>query len=294
MSFSHTSYGKWIVAGEHAVLRGGKALVFPLFHKKLQFDWEDTGTELQVEFSGEQAAELKLIFFSLIEEAVKKLGISRSKLNGQITINSDLPLGTGLGASAAICVAITKWLEHLGFVKADQLFDFARELENLFHGESSGVDIAVSLAGAPILFQKDEGFKSFKPKWWPNWYLSYSGKRGATMECVKRVQSLFSTDPAKAKELDEKMRESVDEAVEALSLSEEDGLSLLRGAIQKAGACFEAWGLTEGVLQREITRLKETGAVAVKPTGSGGGGYILHLWPKGTTANVAKNIPLAP
>ena len=33
--FQTTTYGKWILAGEHAVIRGHGALVFPVHNKKL-------------------------------------------------------------------------------------------------------------------------------------------------------------------------------------------------------------------------------------------------------------------
>jgi mevalonate kinase len=41
---------------------------------------------------------------------------------------------------------------------------------------------------------------------------------------------------------------------------------------------FSGWGLTTGVLGDHIQQLKDYGALAVKPTGSGDGGYVLSLW----------------
>ena len=42
--------------------------------------------------------------------------------------------------------------------------------------------------------------------------------------------------------------------------------------------CFEQWGLIDSSVQAEMDRLSAQGALAVKPTGSGGGGYLLSLW----------------
>lgn len=294
MNFQTTSYGKCIIAGEHTVLRGGRALVYPLIHKKMDFHWEQSDADLNVNFEGDEAKDLHLIFFSLLEEAVKKLKISRNKLLGTVTITSNLPLGAGLGASAAICVATTKWLSHLGYVATNEIFEFARELENLFHGESSGADIAVSLAGKPIIFDKKTGFTEFKPKWWPNWYLSYSGKKGVTSDCVKKVQKLIVDEPIKAAEIDLSMKKSVEDAIQALSVAQDRGEALLADALVRAEKCFEAWGLTEGVLETKMIQLTNAGALAVKPTGSGSGGFVLHLWSENKSPKMMDDsIPLS-
>ncbi|HWU44642.1 MAG TPA: hypothetical protein VN132_14420, partial [Bdellovibrio sp.] len=57
-----------------------------------------------------------------------------------------------------------------------------------------------------------------------------------------------------------------------------EGEALLSQAINQAGECFEQWNLNEGAPAKHIQWLRENGAIAIKPTGSGGGGYVLSLW----------------
>ena len=49
-------------------------------------------------------------------------------------------------------------------------------------------------------------------------------------------------------------------------------------AIKKSHNCFEQWGLVNEDVKRHQEILIEAGALAVKLTGSGGGGYVLSLW----------------
>ena len=48
--------------------------------------------------------------------------------------------------------------------------------------------------------------------------------------------------------------------------------------IQQAHDCFAEWGLLTPGLQQHIKDLYAKGALAAKPTGSGGGGYVLSFW----------------
>jgi mevalonate kinase len=52
----------------------------------------------------------------------------------------------------------------------------------------------------------------------------------------------------------------------------------LKSSIELANDCFLQWGLVTGKMLSYYDRLYTFGATAVKPTGSGGGGYILSLW----------------
>lgn len=272
-------FGKWILTGEHAVLRGCPALVFPLFSKSLTIRYQDTGESLTATFTGEHGGELRLLFWGVIEKALETLGQSRAAVTGKIEVESSIPVGAGLGASAALCVAVGRWLAWLGWVKEPDLYEFARQLENLFHGESSGVDIAVALSGEGLRFERSGSRESLVPTWEPLWCLSYSGKRGVTSECVSRVKRLWESDPVNAEAIDRDMRSAVDLAQAALrSTDQESGTRLLAQAIRLSRTCFERWGLAGGEMAEHLSTLEKAGAMAVKPTGSGDGGYVLSLW----------------
>ncbi len=287
-SMMTTVHGKWILAGEHAVLRGSPALVFPVQGKAMTLSFTSSERDLSVEFSGEHGDELRLLFWGVIEKALEMTSRTRSVLHGHFQITNSIPVGAGLGASAALCVGLGRWFAWRGWVAESELPEFCRLLENLFHGESSGVDIAVALSGRGLCFIRGGERYAIEPRWQPEWYLSYSGKRGVTSECVARVKALWTRDEVLGKRIDQDMREAVAMAARALQLSSAtEGFDLLAEAINKARTCFEHWGLTSGEIGSHVQMLINHGAYAVKPTGSGDGGYVLSLWRKAPPADLS-------
>ena len=112
-------------------------------------------------------------------------------------------------------------------------------------------------------------------------FLSYSGKRGITAECIEKVKALWQIDADLGQKIDQEMAEAVRLAESALQAqNSEEGFDLLATAIQKARICFEHWGLVNGEAGQHLQMLLAKGAYAVKPTGSGDGGFALSLWRK--------------
>lgn len=285
--------GKWILAGEHAVLRGVPAVVFPLRSRVLDLSYvaSEAATQINLSLHGEHGEELRLLLWGVIERACEMKNISRSSLTGELSIKSSIPVGAGMGASAALCVAVTKWMNYLGYVSKEEMFEFARSLENLFHGESSGVDIAVSLSGQGLHYERGQTPRELVPRWTPQWYISYSGKRGVTLDCVRKVKDFLAAHPTTGAQLDQDMRAAVALCEKALVENEEaQGRDLLCEGIRQARAVFDKWGLTEGAPQTHMELLLKYGALAVKPTGSGGGGYVLSLWNSPPPAELASQL----
>jgi mevalonate kinase len=274
----YETYGKWILAGEHAVLRGVPAIVFPLLSKCIKFNYSKGVGALQIHIDGDSSREAELIFPGLLDAALKRVNKTRVDITGTLTVESRLPLGAGLGASAAYCVGVARLFVLQGWLSETEIYEFSRQLENLFHGESSGVDIAAALRSKPTLFVRGGEQNEVLMKWKPRWYLSSCGKRGVTSECVLKVKSLWGVNPQRAEKIDNEMRSAVDEALMALTEDEAVGHSRLARAIDRARDCFYQWNLCDGSLDEHMRWLTNNGALSVKPTGSGGGGYVLSLW----------------
>lgn len=287
--FETTTHGKWILAGEHAVLRGHAALVFPLADKTLTLRYKKSVTPLHITHDGPYGEGCNDSIWQLIDTALNTLNITSSDLTGELNITNHIPIGAGMGASAALCVAMTRWFQTM-FDSTLKMFEFARMLEDCFHGQSSGLDIAGAAAPPEGVYFKSGATTSIMSTWKPHWYLSYSGEPGNTSECIKHVQTLWQYNKLHAETIDNQMADSVLQARNALLNTTPKATHLLAKALHQAADCFEAWGLINTVLKTHIASLREAGAIAVKPTGSGGGGYVLSLWESAAPASMSTNL----
>lgn len=274
----YKAHAKCILAGEHAVVRGYSAVVLPLHDLQVTMKYLATDTALNADYVGAYGESMLLMFWGTLKKAFELIDHDIEKKTGQLIIENNIPMCSGLGFSAALCIVIGRWFIDQGWLTEDKLFHFARELEDKFHQESSGVDIAGSIADEAVYYHRNSTPEYFNLSWRPKLFISYTDHISVTAEAVKTVKHLFETEPLIARRIDIDMAESALIAKEALCLQEDKGLSMLIDAMHKANDCFHRWQLVSEQLQNHIEMLSRYGALAVKPTGAGIGGHVLSLW----------------
>lgn len=278
---------KVLVFGEHFVLWGGTAIALPMKNTRLHLTAVrelDGETRLLLDgLSPERAKKLLNAAFKAFHRRPPKEGLV-------ISGRSDFPAGQGLGGSASLCVALMRLTATLLEQEADEdlTVQEAHELERLFHGTPSGIDVTaigfeepVYLRGASAFWgdrkEAEAGFLSLPSP--PPMLVACSGIVGDTAEAVKKVRSW--TERANTR----RMLGSLTGMAENLALK---GASALReGAWEETGRLMNenhvllaSLGLSRK--ETELIRLAalKAGAWGAKLTGAGLGGSILAIAPE--------------
>jgi len=282
MDFEKKIFAKWVLAGEYSVLRSGKALVYPLNHYFIRFKYHKGRSVLAIKKTGDYQESLDFSVSPVLHKALKTLDKKREQLKGRLEISAHVPFGAGLGASSSLCIGLSYLFLHKKWIKKQELKQFATHLEDIFHKKSSGMDITVLIKKKAILYSKGKVLKALEPfKNKPQLFLSYSGGRASTSFGVTKVRKLFDKNWTLAESIDKQMCQAVTLSLQAIEAKKkEKTLSLLKEALDLGEDCFKQWELLSHDLKQHIQILKQEGAIATKPTGSGLGGYVISLWDK--------------
>ncbi len=280
--------GKWVLAGEHSVLRGFEAIALrhPGCFLELTYSPENqegsaSGGGLRF-LSGEMSGYAGPLIDKLLEKFLPQKAF-KNLPHGTIEIKNTIPIGAGFGSSAALSVAVVRWFQSEFDINEDKVFALARECEDIFHGKSSGMDIAAVLSKKPILFSKENGATPLDIQILPKFTFHDTGVRSYTSDCIGRVKNLAEKDRALSTSIDRRMGEAVRICLDGLLALQEHEATLvetmrLAEGMKLAQSCFNDWGLVGPKIQKQIGELLNSGALAVKLTGAGGGGMLVALW----------------
>jgi mevalonate kinase len=189
----------------------------------------------------------------------------------------DIPLGGGLGGSAAFSVGLTRALDRvLGLgLDAEALGAAAAAAEDVFHGRSSGLDHTLASSGGFGVFRPGLGFEPLSVPSIPL-CIGWSGVERATRNQVARVAALFATDADGVTASVRRIRRLVALATRAVRVSDLEALGHAMNENQRelfalGVSCTELDALCQGALR--------AGAIGAKLTGGGGGGCVVALAP---------------
>lgn len=130
---------------------------------------------------------------ALVTAIDKRLSIE--EVGERVKIDSDIPIGAGMGSSAAFAVAASAI--KVGKLDLGKINELAYKMEKKHHGNPSGVDNTICTYGGFLWYRKEsENFKTFRnviPKIkFPSIYLLNTGKPAeSTKEMVSHVSDIL-------------------------------------------------------------------------------------------------------
>jgi mevalonate kinase len=288
--------GKVYLFGEHAVVYGEPAVPCAIERRatvtveeradgRLRVNANDLSLEgFTVEFDGttgetpevDVTEELVRAAMGYVDEAIAQArdAANAPEAGFDVTVESAIPLGAGLGSSAAVVVAtIDAATRALGVTLdrreiADRAYQVEHEVQD---GEASRADTFCSAMGGAVRVEGDTCETIDAPDL--PFVIGYDGGAGDTGELVSGVRSL---------------REEYDfaaETVASIGRLVEEGLSALEaGDLEEVGqlmnfnhGLLSALGVSGRSLDAMVWAARDAGAIGAKLTGAGGGGCIVAL-----------------
>jgi mevalonate kinase len=208
-----------------------------------------------------------------IEQALDVAG--ESDVGFDVTVESNIPLGAGLGSSAAVVVAgIDAATRELGVeLDSDTIANRAYQVEHdVQDGQASRADTFCSAMGGAVRVQGDD-CRCLEDVLSLPFVVGYDGNTGDTGKLVAGVRALreeygFAADTV--------------EAIGDVVRTGEGALD--RGDVEEIGrlmnfnhGLLSAVGVSARSLDTMVWAAREAGALGAKLTGAGGGGCIVAL-----------------
>jgi len=208
--------------------------------------------------------------------ATAKSILDASSQGLKLTIESHVPIGMGLGSSAATAVATLTSISALMSknLGKEEVFQAAYALEKMIHGRPSGVDQATVTYGNLITYRngKVSSFPSLPKS--PLLVIGNTGKRRSTGEYVSKVTSLRADHPDEYSRIAQQAQQIADKATIAIQEGSDRTLGALMDENQNL---LESIGVSSPDLDRLIAASRSAGALGAKLTGGGGGGCMIAL-----------------
>lgn len=219
--------GKLILSGEHAVVHGQPALAMAVNRfvtatvtretaSQVAFDLSDLAhsSHLSVDALHHLKEKIKQKYYRFIRgdysirEVLQKpfelaqfaMGLLAEAMNltlphgVKIHVQSDIPMGCGMGSSAATIVSVMQAMANFLELPMprEKLFQLAMEAENMQHGRSSGLDLRIALQGGCIYMQGNEIQERSIPAL-PMYLVNTGAPQSTTGQCVEKAAPHFKS-----------------------------------------------------------------------------------------------------
>jgi mevalonate kinase len=286
-----TAPGKVILFGEHAVVYGRPAIAAPVSQVRATAvitPSPDTDTHLIAPDLG-----LALTLAEADEEnplaaAVRQVetAVNQPLPPVTITVNSQIPIASGMGSGAAITAAIIRALaQHLDWPASQEwLSDLTYEVEKLHHGTPSGIDNTVVAYEQPVYFVRQqpqnriEAFHVAQPL---HLLIAGTGIRSSTKVAVGDVRRQWQAEPTRFEALFDGCGRIAEQARAAI---ERGDLTEIGRLMNQNHILLQEMTVSSPELDCLVTAANQAGALGAKMSGAGRGGNMIALVNEGETA----------
>jgi mevalonate kinase len=304
MLITASAPGKVILFGEHAVVYGKPAIAVAV-NKKVhltikkrqdsQLKAHIEGRNIKASLDLENIPTRKLEFKrGILKYVLKSWEILQEKQENlpvegmDITLNIEMPIGAGLGSSAAVTVATLSALNK--YYKADlgrvEIANLAHQVELEVQGAASPIDTILSTYGGAIYLSKSRKAEKLPVNYELPLVIGHTPREGNTAELVRVVRKKMEKYPSSIKPIFESIEQLTMEAREALLEEDHEKLGELMNINQ---GLLDALGVSTPTLSRMVYQAREAGALGSKITGAGGGGSVIAYSP-GKTDKVLREL----
>ncbi|WP_428324794.1 mevalonate kinase [Nitrosopumilus sp.] len=283
--------GKVILFGEHFVVYGVKAILCAI--------------NKRITVTAEEIDERKISIKSNIDELELEPNKPISEINSplkpfyylankiiqgrnsgiKIEVESEIPLGVGLGSSSACCVAgaaaISKLFQNNS---KEEILKLAIEAEKTIFQNTSGADCTVCTFGGLMEYDKENGFSKIESK--PNFHLviANSNVEHSTESVVAGVRKFKESNEEEFSKLCKEEFHLIENVLELLK--ENNIKKLGQRAIQNQ-EYLERIGISNDKL-RDMIQIGQKSSFGAKITGAGGGGCVFALTDESNLENTIK------
>ena len=277
--------GKIILFGEHFVVHGNRAILGAI-DKYATVTSEKTNTKnilissslgqasIQKDQDVDKVEKKFRPFFYIAKQVILKNNFDKGI---SIKIESDIPIGAGLGSSSACCVAAAASILNL-FGKSDEneILKLSIQAEKTIFTNSSGADCTVSVYGGIIEYQKEKGFSKIDIENELNFLIIDSEQVHATDKVVEQVKKFKEENSNVFSELCSEEERLITKALDSMKNND---LETIGKCMAQNQMYLEQIGVSNDTLL-SITKEIEKITFGAKITGAGDGGCIIALTEK--------------
>ena len=271
--------GKIILFGEHFVVHGTKAILAAIDkrvtvtstfteNKTIKVNSQLGTIEVPISSSHE---EVKSEFRPFVYLANKIINSEQNASGLEITIDSDIPIGVGLGSSSACCVAAAASISELfKELSSENILNLSIEAEKTIFPDTSGADCTVCTYGGMIEYPSVEKIDNTFDL---NLLIANSMIPHNTKNSVEKVNKFKENDEERFSQLCDLETKLIDEVITAMKNNDATTFGLKMSENQ---TYLEEIQISNDTLRDMISSLKEI-SFGTKITGAGDGGCIIAL-----------------